>query len=47
VPAILVTSRNTPEDRRRGAEAGASDYVVKGDFDQNALLATIRGLVGR
>jgi two-component system chemotaxis sensor kinase CheA len=47
VPAILVTSRNTPDDRRRGAEAGASDYVVKGDFDQNALLATIRGLVGR
>jgi two-component system, chemotaxis family, sensor kinase CheA len=45
VPAILVTSRNAPEDRRRGIEAGASDYVVKGDFDQNALLATIRRLV--
>jgi two-component system chemotaxis sensor kinase CheA len=47
VPAILVTSRNAPEDRRRGLEAGASDYVVKGDFDQNALLATIRRLVRR
>jgi two-component system chemotaxis sensor kinase CheA len=47
VPAILVTSRNAPEDRRRGIEAGASDYVVKSDFDQNALLATIRGLVRR
>ncbi len=47
VPAILVTSRNAPEDRRRGIEAGASDYVVKGDFDQNALLATIRRLVRR
>ena len=47
VPAILVTSRNAPEDRRRGVEAGASDYVVKGDFDQNALLATIRRLVRR
>ena len=47
VPAILVTSRDAPEDRRRGAEAGASDYIVKGEFDQNALLATIRRLVGR
>ncbi|HVZ72777.1 MAG TPA: response regulator [Polyangia bacterium] len=46
VPAILVTSRNAPEDRRRGVEAGASDYIVKGDFDQKQLLATIRRLVG-
>jgi two-component system chemotaxis sensor kinase CheA len=47
VPAILVTSRGAPEDRRRGMEAGASGYIVKGDFDQNALLATIHRLVGR
>jgi two-component system chemotaxis sensor kinase CheA len=47
VPAILVTSRSAPEDLRRGAEVGASGYVIKGDFDQNALLATIRKLVGR
>jgi two-component system chemotaxis sensor kinase CheA len=47
VPAILVTSRSAPEDVRRGAEVGASGYVVKGDFDQDALLATIRRLVGR
>jgi len=46
-PAILVTSRDSPEDRRRGMDAGASGYVVKGEFDQNALLSTIRGLVGR
>ncbi|HZL19788.1 MAG TPA: response regulator [Polyangia bacterium] len=45
VPAILVTSRNGPEDRRRGMDAGASGYVVKGDFDQGQLLALIRGLV--
>jgi two-component system chemotaxis sensor kinase CheA len=45
VPAILVTSRNAPEDRRRGMDAGASGYVVKGDFDQGQLLAVIRGLV--
>jgi two-component system chemotaxis sensor kinase CheA len=45
VPAILVTSRNAPEDRRRGRDAGARGYVVKGDFDQGQLLALIRELV--
>jgi two-component system chemotaxis sensor kinase CheA len=46
IPAILVTSRDAPEDRRRGAEAGASGYVVKGEFDQGLLLGTIRQLIG-
>jgi two-component system, chemotaxis family, sensor kinase CheA len=46
VPAILVTSRGSPEDRRRGEAAGASGYVAKGEFDQNALLERIRRLVG-
>jgi two-component system chemotaxis sensor kinase CheA len=46
VPAILVTSRNAPEDRRRGEEVGALAYVVKGEFDQAFLLQTIRHFVG-
>jgi two-component system chemotaxis sensor kinase CheA len=46
VPAILVTSRGSPEDRRRGLEAGARAYVVKGEFDQSQLLSAIRELVG-
>jgi two-component system chemotaxis sensor kinase CheA len=46
-PAILVTSRNSPEDKHRGADAGAHAYVVKGEFDQVELLETIRKLVGR
>lgn len=45
VPAILVTSRNAPEDRRRGIEAGAQAYIVKGEFDQGQVLETIRKLV--
>jgi two-component system, chemotaxis family, sensor kinase CheA len=45
VPAILVTSRNGPEDRRRGEAAGAQAYIVKGEFDQDQLLATLRRLV--
>jgi two-component system chemotaxis sensor kinase CheA len=46
VPAILVTSRNSPEDRRRGEQAGASAYIVKGEFDQNYLLRMTRELTG-
>ncbi|HEU4348228.1 MAG TPA: response regulator [Actinoplanes sp.] len=45
VPAILVSSRASAEDRQRGAEAGASAYVVKGEFNQEELLAHIRRLV--
>ncbi len=45
VPAILVSSRATAEDRQRGAEVGAAAYVVKGEFDQEELLAHIRRLV--
>jgi len=45
-PAILVTSRNAPEDKRRGELAGARAYIVKSEFDQGHLLHTIRTLVG-
>lgn len=45
-PAILVTSRNEPGDRERGEAAGASAYIVKGEFDQTVLLARIRKLMG-
>jgi len=45
VPAILVSSRASAEDRRRGEEAGAAAYVVKGEFNQEELLAHIRRLI--
>jgi two-component system chemotaxis sensor kinase CheA len=45
VPCILVTSRNSPQDKKRGEEAGARAYVVKGEFDQAQLLQTIRRLI--
>jgi two-component system chemotaxis sensor kinase CheA len=45
VPAILVSSRASAEDRQRGSAAGASAYVVKGEFNQEELLAHIRRLV--
>jgi two-component system chemotaxis sensor kinase CheA len=46
VPAILVTSRGSAEDRSRGKQAGARAYIVKSEFNQDHLLQTIRGLVG-
>jgi two-component system, chemotaxis family, sensor kinase CheA len=46
MPCILVTSRASAEDRQRGRDVGADGYVVKGDFDQRALLDRIRSLVG-
>jgi two-component system chemotaxis sensor kinase CheA len=45
-PAILVTSRGAPEDQRRGLDAGARAYIVKGEFDQGQLLQSIRDLIG-
>jgi two-component system chemotaxis sensor kinase CheA len=46
IPAVLVTSRAAPEDRRRGRDAGARGYIVKGEFDQAELLGMIRPLIG-
>ncbi len=47
IPAILVTSRNSPEDQRRGIDVGARAYVIKGEFDQGQVLETIRELLER
>jgi two-component system chemotaxis sensor kinase CheA len=46
IPAILVTSRNAPEDRQRGKDAGASAYIVKSEFDQTIFLESVRNLIG-
>lgn len=45
IPAILVTSRASVDDRQRGREVGAQGYIVKSDFDQRALLEQIGALV--
>jgi two-component system chemotaxis sensor kinase CheA len=46
LPVILVTSLDRPEQRARGLEAGADAYIAKSSFDQDALLATVRQLLG-
>jgi len=47
LPIIIVTSRGSEDDQRKGIEAGADAYMVKRSFDQQALLATVERLVGR
>lgn len=42
VPVILVTSLAAEADRRRALAAGAQAYIVKSQFDQDALLAAVR-----
>ncbi|NJP10911.1 MAG: response regulator [Leptolyngbyaceae cyanobacterium RU_5_1] len=45
LPIILVTTLSSDEDRKRGAEAGANAYIVKGKFNQEALLETLARLI--
>jgi two-component system, chemotaxis family, sensor kinase CheA len=45
LPVVLVTSMDSPEDRKKGINAGADAYIVKSSFDQGNLLDTIRRLI--
>ena len=45
-PVIMLTARGAPEDRVRGLEAGADDYLVK-PFAIGELLARIRSQLRR
>jgi two-component system chemotaxis sensor kinase CheA len=47
LPVVIVTTLGDEASRRRGADAGADAYIVKEEFDQQALLATIERLTGR
>jgi two-component system response regulator QseB len=46
VPVMVLTARDTIEDRIRGLDAGADDYLVK-PFDVDELKARIRALLRR
>jgi two-component system chemotaxis sensor kinase CheA len=45
VPCILVTSRDSAEDKRRGEALGARAYIVKSEFDESRFLKKIESLV--
>lgn len=46
VPVIMLTARNAAEDRVRGLESGADDYLVK-PFELGELLARVRSALRR
>ncbi len=44
VPVVILSSLASPEDKRRGADAGADAYLVKGELGVEALALTIERL---
>src|ERR671924_628459 len=44
IPVILLTAKATQEDKVRGLDAGADDYVIK-PFDSFELLARVRAML--
>jgi DNA-binding response OmpR family regulator len=46
VPVVMLTARNSAEDRVRGLEVGADDYLVK-PFELDELLARVRSMLRR
>jgi two-component system, chemotaxis family, sensor histidine kinase and response regulator WspE len=47
VPVMIVSYKDRPEDRRRGLEAGADHYLVKGSFSDDMLLQSVVDLIGK
>ena len=45
MPIVLVTALESPEDRKKGLEAGANAYIRKGSFDKGNLIETIHRLI--
>lgn len=46
IPVIIVTTRESDADKRRGMDAGASAYILKSEFTSEGLLETIERLIG-
>ncbi|MEL6544763.1 MAG: response regulator, partial [Myxococcota bacterium] len=46
LPFILLSSLASAADRAAGIDAGANGYLVKGDFEQERWLETIRSTIG-
>ncbi len=46
IPVLILTARDTVDDRIRGLDAGADDYMVK-PFDMRELAARLRAIARR
>ena len=45
LPVIIVSSRESTEDKQRGLEVGASAYLVKKEFDTRTLINLVADLL--
>jgi two-component system chemotaxis sensor kinase CheA len=46
LPVVILSSRASDDDKRRGMEVGADAYIVKSAFDEHALLSVVQRLLG-
>ena len=46
IPVILVTSRDSDADKKKGMSVGADAYIVKGNFEKTTLIDTVETLIG-
>lgn len=46
LPIIIVSYKDREEDRRQGLEAGASAYLTKSSFHDDALIRMVEDLIG-
>jgi two-component system chemotaxis sensor kinase CheA/two-component system sensor histidine kinase and response regulator WspE len=46
LPIVILSSLSAPEERRRGVDAGADAYLVKGELDAEVLASTLERLCG-
>ena len=46
VPVVIVSYKDTEDDRLRGLEAGANYYLKKRSFDDNSLIQAVMDLIG-
>lgn len=45
LPVVLVTALDSREDRDHGLSSGANAYILKGSFERNDLVRTVKGLL--
>lgn len=45
IPVVMVSSLSSEEEKKRGIEVGADAYIVKGDFESQALLEVVEQLI--
>ena len=46
IPVLILSSRSSETDRKRGLDAGADGYIVKSGFDEGSLLDAVNRLLG-